>query len=115
MSEISEEDLLRAAKILLGAPVRGPEPSARFVERGTELAIVTDATARRIGDALHAAATQLGASATMLILDRPQDKPLKVLPPAVRSILSSTQAAIFAAKAPNGERSLREQLAAVVQ
>lgn len=112
---ITEAALVAAAKNLLRAPVRGAPPEVRFVDRGTELLVVADDRSRRIADALRGVAEAIGASPTVVMLERPDDKPLKVLPPAVRSLLARVPATIFAARAPNGERSMREQLAAVVK
>lgn len=115
MSETPASSLLHAAKTLLSAPVRGAAPEARFVERGTRLTIIVDEASRRIGDALEQAASEADASAVMHVLHRPENKPLKVLPPEVRTALASVDAAIFAGSAPMAERAMREQLASVVK
>src|SRR5688500_1460635 len=115
MSEIPEAALLQAAKNLLAAPVRGAPKSARFVEPGGDVALIGDEGSRRIGEALKQAAQQIEANATLIVLERADDKQLKVLPPVVRTALARAQAAVFAASAPNAERSMREQLAAVVK
>lgn len=115
MPEITAEVLLHAATILLAAPVRGAPASARFVERGRDLVIFIDSASQRIGAALELAARRAEASAMVVVLDRPQDRPLRALPPEARAALAQADCAIFAASASNAERSMREQLAAVVK
>jgi leucyl aminopeptidase (aminopeptidase T) len=115
MPEIPAAALLHAAKILLAAPVRGASSTARFVEQGSELAILTDEPASRIGKALQLAAQQAEAKATLIVLERPPERPLRALPPEARMALASAESVVFAASAPNAERSMRETLAAVVK
>lgn len=113
--EIPAQALLHAAKILLAAPVRGAPPDARFVERGVELAILVDEASRRIGEALHLAGQDAGAKTTLVVLDRSQGKPLRALPPEARTALARAECAVFAAAGSGEERSMREQVAAVVK
>lgn len=115
MSEISSGDLVAAAKRLLEAPVRDASINARFVEAGTDVVLLTDDRSRRIGDALETAARDLGATPVRVVLERPQERPLKVLPPEARAVLPRAPAVVFAASAPSAERSMREQLASVVR
>ncbi|MBX3187810.1 MAG: hypothetical protein KF819_12375 [Labilithrix sp.] len=113
--DIPMSDLLHAAKTLLGAPVRGASPDARFVEAGDELAVVVDDASQRIGAALARAAEEIDARATVVVLERPEDKPIKVLAPDVHDALVKARTAVVATRCPNAERSMREQLAAVVK
>ena len=70
MPEITAAALLDAARILLGAPVRGAPESARFVEAGSELVILTDAARCLVGEAIALAAREVQARATVVVLDR---------------------------------------------
>ncbi|HSO39229.1 MAG TPA: hypothetical protein VLT33_42175 [Labilithrix sp.] len=114
MTEITPAALLDAARILLGAPVRGAPPAARFVEAASELAVLVDHGTRRIGEALALAAREADARATVVLLDR-QEKPLRALPAEAREALARASCVVFAASSPNAERSMREQIAAVVK
>ncbi len=114
MPETTAAALLDAARILLGAPVRGAHEDARFVEAGSELVVLTDPGRCLIGEAIALAAREVQARATVVILDR-QDRPLRTLPPEARAALASSSAAVFVAAAPAGERSLREQISAIVK
>ena len=114
MPQITAAALLDAARILLAAPVRGASESTRFVEPGSDLAILTDPGRRLIGEAIALAAREVGARASVVVLDR-QDKPLRTLPAEARAALASSMATVFVAAAPSSERSMREQIAAVVK
>ena len=114
MPQITAAALLDAARILLAAPVRGAPESTRFVEADTGLAILTDPGSCLIGEAIALAAREVGARATVVVLDR-QDKPLRTLPAEARAALASSTATVFVAAAPNSERSMREQVAAIVK
>ena len=114
MRQIGEEDLARAATILVKTALR-VAPSERFVAVG-------DAESQPMLAALEAAARELGAEAASLRIDllrsystnHSGERPHKVLPDAVRRAMLSAQASAFVASAPHAESSMREQLLHVV-
>src|SRR6185295_17389263 len=114
MRQIGEEDLARAATILVKTALR-VAASERFVAVG-------DAESQPMLAALENAARELGAEAAALRIDllrsystnHTGERPHKVLPDAVRRAMLSAQASAFVASAPHTESSMREQLLHVV-
>src|SRR3954451_15180999 len=114
MKQIGEEDLRRAAGILVRSTLH-LAAGERFVGLG-------DAESEPMLMALEAAARDAGAEVTTLRLDRVRshstnhsgERPHKVLPDGVRRAMLSAQTSAFVASAPHAESSMREQLLHVV-
>jgi leucyl aminopeptidase (aminopeptidase T) len=110
MRQIGEEDLRRAADVLVTTGLRLLE-GERFV-------VVGDAESQPMLSALEVAARATGADVVPLRLDQLRsfstnhsgDRPHKVLPDGVRRAMLSAQASAFVASAPHAESSMREQL-----
>lgn len=114
MRQIGEEDLARAANVLVKTALR--------VSVGERFVAVGDLESQPMLAALEAAARELGAEAASLRIDllrshstnHSGERPHKVLPDAVRRAMLSAQASAFVASAPHAESSMREQLLHVV-
>lgn len=114
MRQIGDEDLLKAASVLVRTALR-VAPGERFV-------IVGDQESQPIVTALEAAGREASAEVAALRLDQLRsystnhsgERPHKVLPDAVRRAMLSAQASVFVASAPHAELSMREQLVHVV-
>ncbi len=110
MIQIGEEELLRAANVLVQTGL-ALAPGERFV-------VVGDAESQPMLAALEAAGRTAGAEVSALRLDQLRststnhsgERPHKVLPDAVRRAMLSAQASAFVASAPHAEQSMREQL-----
>jgi aminopeptidase len=110
MRQIGEEDLRRAADMLVKTGLR--------LVQGERFVVVGDAESQPILAALEAAARAAGAEVSALRLDQLRsystnhtgDRPHKVLPDGVRRAMLSAQASAFVAAAPHTESSMREQL-----
>lgn len=114
MRQIGEEDLTRAAMVLVKTALR--------VTAGERFVAVGDLESQPMLAALEAAARSLGAEAAALRIDllrsystnHSGERPHKVLPDAVRRAMLSAQASAFVASAPHAESSMRDQLLHVV-
>lgn len=114
MSTIGEQELRRAAEVLVTTALR-VTPGERFVAVG-------DADSMPIVQALEAAAKAAGAEAAALRLDllrsfatnHSGERPHKVLPDGVRRAMLSAQASAFVASDLHAEASMRDQLLHVV-
>lgn len=114
MRQIGEEDLARAATVLVKTALR--------VTAGERFVAVGDLESQPMLAALEAAARALGAEAASLRIDllrsystnHSGERPHKVLPDAVRRAMLSAQASAFVASAPHAESSMRDQLLHVV-
>lgn len=114
MRQIGEEDLTRAATVLVKTALR--------VTSGERFVAVGDLESQPMLAALEAAARSLGAEAASLRIDllrsystnHSGERPHKVLPDAVRRSMLSAQASAFIASAPHAESSMRDQLLHVV-
>src|SRR5687767_3083336 len=114
MRQIGEEDLARAATVLVKTALR-VSPGERFVAVG-------DLESQPMIAALEEAARAQGAEAAALRIDllrsystnHSGERPHKVLPDAVRRAMLSAQATAFVASSPHAESSMREQLLHVV-
>jgi leucyl aminopeptidase (aminopeptidase T) len=110
MRQIGEEDLGRAATVLVKTALR--------VTAGERFVAVGDLESQPTLAALEAAARSLGAEAASLRIDllrsystnHSGERPHKVLPDAVRRAMLSAQASAFVASAPHAESSMRDQL-----
>lgn len=114
MSDVEEEDLTRAANVLVKTALR-VAPGERFV-------VVGDANTTSILAALERAGRAAGGEVATLRLDQLRsvstnhsgERPHKVLPDAVRRAMLSAQASVFVASAPRAESSMRDQLQHIV-
>lgn len=114
MRQIGEEDLTRAATVLVKTALR--------VAAGERFVAVGDLESQPMLAALEAAARAQGAEAASLRIDllrsystnHSGERPHKVLPDAVRRAMLSAQASAFVASAPHAESSMRDQLLHVV-
>jgi leucyl aminopeptidase (aminopeptidase T) len=110
MRQIGEEDLRRAADILVRTCLR--------LVQGERFVVVGDAESQPMLAALEAAGRDAGAEVSALRLDQLRsystnhsgERPHKVLPDGVRRAMLSAQASAFVASAPHAELSMREQL-----
>lgn len=110
MRQIGEDDLKRAADVLLRTGLR--------VVQGERFVAVGDAESQPMLAALEAAARSIGAEVSALRLDQLRsystnhtgERPHKVLPDGVRRAMLSAQCSAFVASAPHTESSMREQL-----
>jgi aminopeptidase len=110
MRQIGEEDLRRAADVLVRTGLR--------IAQGERFVVVGDAESQPMLAALEAAGRAAGAEVSALRLDQlrsystnhPGERPHKVLPDGVRRAMLSAQASAFVASAPHPESSMREQL-----
>jgi aminopeptidase len=114
MSEIGEEELARAANVLVKTALR--------VATGERFAIVGDVGTTPIVNALEQAGRDVDAEVATLRLDQLKsystnhsgERPHKVLPDGVRRAMLSAQASVFVAAAPRAESSMRDQLQHIV-
>lgn len=114
MRQIGEEDLARAATILVKTALR--------VSAGERFVAVGDGESQPMLAALEEAARAQGAEAASLRIDllrsystnHSGERPHKVLPDAVRRAMLSAQASAFVASALHAESSMRDQLLHVV-
>ncbi|MBX3185646.1 MAG: hypothetical protein KF819_01470 [Labilithrix sp.] len=114
MRQIGEEDLERAARVLVSTGLR--------VAKGERFVVVGDAESQPMMAALEAAGRAADAEVSCLQLDRLRsystnhsgERPHKVLPDGVRRAMISAQASAFVASSPHAESSMREQLLHVV-
>jgi leucyl aminopeptidase (aminopeptidase T) len=114
MRQIGEEDLRRAATVLVR--------SGLHIVQGERFVAVGDAESAPMLAALETAGREAGAEVSALRLDQLRsystnhtgERPHKVLPDGVRRAMLSAQASAFVASAPHAETSMREQLLHVV-
>lgn len=114
MENVGEDDLRRAADVLLGSALR--------VAAGERFVVVGDLESMALVTAIEAKARDASTEVSTLSLDllkststnHSGDRPHKVLPDGVRRAMLSAQASAFVASAPHAESSMREQLAHIV-
>jgi aminopeptidase len=114
MRQIGEEDLRRAAAVLVGTALR--------VADGERFVVVGDLESQPMMSALEEAGRSKGAEVSALRLDilrsystnHSGERPHKVLPDGVRRAMLAAQASAFVASAPHAESSMREQILHVV-
>jgi aminopeptidase len=114
MRQIAEEDLARAADVLVRTALR--------VAAGERFVAVGDQESQPMLAALEQAGRNAGAEVAALRIDllrsystnHTGDRPHKVLPDAVRRAMLSAQASAFVGSSPHGESSMREQLQHIV-
>lgn len=108
--QIGEEDLKRAAEVLVRSCLR--------IVSGERFVVVGDAESQPMLAALEAAGRAAGADVSALRLDQLRsystnhsgERPHKVLPDGVRRAMLSAQASAFVASGPHAETSMRDQL-----
>lgn len=114
MSDVADEDLTRAADVLVKTALR--------LTAGERFVIVGDQNTTAILAALERAGRAADAEVAPLRLDQLRsfstnhsgDRPHKVLPDGVRRAMLSAQASAFVASAPRAESSMRDQLQHIV-
>ena len=114
MRQIGEEDLARAAEVLVKTALR--------VVTGERFVALGDQESQPMLAALEQAGRNAGAEVAALRIDllrsystnHSGDRPHKVLPDAVRRAMLSAQASVFVASSPHAESSMRDQLQHIV-